>query len=699
MNRRDFIHQLSHAAAIPALMSGISWDSMAQMGESSLLGNTLSQGNILIVVLLNGGNDGLNTVIPLNMMSQLNKVRPKVIIPENKLLSLGKSDLALHPSLTGLQSLSKENRLKIIQSVGYPTPNYSHFRAMDIWQSGATASEFFSSGWIGRFLESKHPEFPQAYPNANYPHPLALEIGWNSALMFTGQHSFTSVVASNPENFYEIIGDLDVKYPSTPIGEKLSYLQLIAKQSNAYGKVMKDSYQNGKEFSFPNTNLANQFKIIARLISGGLNTRIYKVEIGGFDTHSNQVDSSDRTKGTHANLMTELNDAITTFMKSMDSINQSDRIVGMCFSEFGRTIQSNDTSGTDHGAIAPVILFGNQLDANVAGTNPVIPTNLRGQDELDLQFDFKQVYSSLISQWLGGGNAVKTLFSKEYPQISIIKDEFRDSDEDGVGDLYDKCPDTPFGTIVDITGCEVFMLPKDNFEISVASLTCQGTKNGSIQVKVKDKSYTYKIELREGTKAPQVLEISKGSAEVTIKNLGAEVYKLAITIPDKPSFQQNFELKISEPDVLKVNASIQEDSKLLQLAVSGATNYLVSINGIEKEYNAPLLNLPIESGLQDIRVKTNLACQGVFKTQLFLSETVNCFPNPTADWTNLYINGQADAIHIKVFGLNGQQLFEQRENIPNSRLVPVNLSELATGTYLLQLQNQEVQQTIKIIKI
>lgn len=200
------------------MFSGITWDNLA---SSSMLNNTLVEGNILIMVLLNGGNDGLNTVIPLNMMSQLNKVRPKVVMPENKLLSLNKSDLALHPSLIGLQNLSKENRLKIVQSVGYTNPNYSHFRSMDIIQSGALSSEFLGSGWIGRYLEKKHTGYPDAYPTSQFPHPLAVEIGWNSSLMFTGQKSFTSVVASNPENFYEIIGDFEQTYPSSPFWRKI----------------------------------------------------------------------------------------------------------------------------------------------------------------------------------------------------------------------------------------------------------------------------------------------------------------------------------------------------------------------------------------------------------------------------------------------------------------------------------------------
>ena len=678
------------------MFSGITWDNLA---SSSMLNNTLVEGNILIMVLLNGGNDGLNTVIPLNMMSQLNKVRPKVVMPENKLLSLNKSDLALHPSLIGLQNLSKENRLKIVQSVGYTNPNYSHFRSMDIIQSGALSSEFLGSGWIGRYLEKKHTGYPDAYPTSQFPHPLAVEIGWNSSLMFTGQKSFTSVVASNPENFYEIIGDFEQTYPSSPFGEKLKYVQLIAKQSNAYGKVMQTVYKKGQEFAFPNTNLGNQFKILAKLISGGLNSRIFKVEIGGFDTHGNQVDTTDRTKGTHANLLKELDEAITAFMKAMDQINQSDRILCMCFSEFGRTVGSNDTNGTDHGATAPLIFFGNRLDVSVAGTNPVIPSTYSWQEELPMQFDFKQIYTSLISQWLGGSNLISGLFSKDFPQISIIKDEFRDADEDGVGDIYDKCPDTPFGALVDINGCEIFKLPANNYEVSVSSLSCAGSNNGSIKIKIVDTNYKYQITLSNALKTLQTGSIEKGKNTLSFSNLTADTYTISILIDGKTTYQQNFECKIAEPDILKVSASIQEEQRLLSLQISGTDLYTVTINGISKDYQAENIRLPIESGPISLKVSTKYGCQRIYEQNLFLSEEVQCFPNPTRDFTKIYISGKDTEVTCTLIDATGKSHYSTVLSIDSTRLLELDLSNYPSGMYLVQLIGKTVQKTLKVMKL
>ncbi len=696
MNRRDFLHNLSHSVALPAMFSGITWDSLA---SSSMLSNTLVEGNILIMVLLNGGNDGLNTVIPLNMMSQLNKVRPKVVMPENKLLSLNKSDLALHPSLVGMQNLSKENRLKIVQSVGYTNPNYSHFRSMDIIQSGALSTEFLGSGWIGRYLEKKHPGYPDTYPTSQFPHPLAVEIGWNSALMFTGQKSFTSVVASNPENFYEIIGDFEQTYPNSTLGEKLKYVQLISKQSNAYGKVMQSVYQQGKDFAFPSTNLGNQFKILSKLISGGLNSRIFKVEIGGFDTHGNQVDTTDRTKGTHANLLKELDEAITAFMKAMDSINQSDRILGMCFSEFGRTVGSNDTYGTDHGATAPLIFFGNRLDTTVAGTNPIVPTTYSWQEELPMQFDFKQIYTSLIAQWLGGSNLIPGLFSKDFPQISIIKEEYRDSDEDGVGDLYDTCPNTPIGAIVDVNGCEIFTMPSSNYTVAVASLSCKGSNNGGINLKVVDTSFTYLVKLSNSAKVLQSGSIEKGKNSLSFTNLPADTYGLTIEIDGKTSYQQQFECKIAEPDVLKVNASISEETKLLSLRVQGADEYVVTINGVSTEYTATELKIPLETGPIKLQVSTKYGCQGVYEQSLFLSEQVACFPNPTNDWTKIYVNGSDSNISYQIIDSMGKKYLSAEHQMDSSRLIDIDLSTYPSGMYLIELTGQLVKKTLKVIKL
>ena len=207
MKRRDFLHDLSHIGVASLFANDLAFGLELQ-NNNSYLSNTMTPGKILVLVKLNGGNDGLNTVIPKNQLSNLSKARPHVYIPDNNIIDLGKNDLGLHPELTGFKSLFDEQRLKIIQNVGYETPDFSHFRSMDIWESASDYNKFVTSGWMGRYIENQHPGYPNSYPNTQYPDPLSVELG-SPSLLLTGKKSFTSFVARNPEDFREIITDFD----------------------------------------------------------------------------------------------------------------------------------------------------------------------------------------------------------------------------------------------------------------------------------------------------------------------------------------------------------------------------------------------------------------------------------------------------------------------------------------------------------
>ena len=205
MKRRSFLHKLSHAAAAPIVLPSILQSALAQ-NAGSFLSNTNDSGRILVLIKLDGGNDGLNTIIPLNQLSELNAARPHVMLPDESIIDLGYSSLGLHPELTGFKSLFDEHRLKIIQNVGYEQPDFSHFRSMDIWQSASDYDVFLNSGWIGRYIEGEHPNWPTTYPNENYPDPLSIELGGGgSSILFTGNQSFTSYLTTNPDGFHEDI--------------------------------------------------------------------------------------------------------------------------------------------------------------------------------------------------------------------------------------------------------------------------------------------------------------------------------------------------------------------------------------------------------------------------------------------------------------------------------------------------------------
>lgn len=392
---------------------------------AGLLRSKAENDKVLVLVFLQGGNDGLNTVVPLDQLSALNKVRPHVILPENKLHKLNGTSVGLHPSLSGFRELFDDGKLGIVQAVGYSDQNYSHFRSTDIWMSGSDAHELVNSGWTGRYLNTDYPGFPEGYPNETTTDPLAIEIGYGSSLLFQGPSASMSTVISNPESFYQLIGGSEEPAPDTDAGDKLKYLRLIARQSQQYGQVLKSAAEKiTSQKPFPETDLAQQLKIVSRLISGGLKTSLYMVRLGGFDTHDAQVEASDHTKGEHAELLTTLNDAVVAFLNDLEFQGVADRVVGMTFSEFGRRIVSNASLGTDHGAAAPMFLFGNKIKGGVQGNNPVISSTATHQDNLEKQFDFRQIYGSLLEQWFGTtSDAIPDVLLDSFDTIPVIGEE------------------------------------------------------------------------------------------------------------------------------------------------------------------------------------------------------------------------------------------------------------------------------------
>lgn len=402
MKRRDFLHNMAHAAAVPTIFGATASNAIANPSISKLLSQMSEEGRVLVLVFLEGGNDGLNTVIPMSELSAMNKVRPHVTLPEDKLLRLIGTDLGIHPSMVDMKSLYSEGRFGIIQNVGYPEPDFSHFRSTDIWMSGANSEEILTSGWTGRYLDQLHPDYPEAYPNDQNPHPLAIELGYGSSLLFQGESASMGMVISGPDDFHQLINNVEPEYPDTQAGEQLRYVRLIARQSQQYGDVVKRaSASAGTQLEYPETDIAQQLKIVSRLISGGLETPLFMVRLGGFDTHDMQVQPDDKVVGEHATLLRELNDGILAFMKDLEFKGTSERVIGMTFSEFGRTVTSNASNGTDHGTSGPLFLFGNAIKGGVTGSNPVVPQDATWEYDLPLEYDFRQVYGSVLEQWLG----------------------------------------------------------------------------------------------------------------------------------------------------------------------------------------------------------------------------------------------------------------------------------------------------------
>lgn len=426
MKRRDFFKQtLPASVTLPALINGFSVK--AYTGASplvqALLGVNADTDKVLVLIQLNGGNDGLNMVIPIETYSNYYNARANIAIPQNKILALnGTSKTGLHPSMTGLQTLYNEGKLAIVQAVGYPSPNFSHFRATDIWMSASDADQVVNNGWIGRYLNIEFPNYPNGYPTTQMPDPLAIQIGSVASLAFQGPNMPMAMTISDPTRFYDFLEDIADPVPATPWGKELAYIRMIMGTTEKYSLAIKAAAEKvSTQGGYPaNNDLAQQLKIVARLVKGGLKTRVYMVSTGGFDTHAGQVDSLDSTSGLHARLMAKVSDAIKSFMDDLKGLGVEDRVVGMTFSEFGRRIKSNSSLGTDHGAAAPVFVFGKNIRPGIVGVNPDIPTGTRSNDNIPFQYDFRSIYASVLKQWFCVNDAdLQTIMLKNFQDIPL----------------------------------------------------------------------------------------------------------------------------------------------------------------------------------------------------------------------------------------------------------------------------------------
>jgi uncharacterized protein (DUF1501 family) len=426
MKRRDFFRKtLPASITLPALLNGFSVKAFTNASPlvQALMGTATDTDKVLVLIQLNGGNDGLNMVIPIETYSGYYNARANIAIKQNKILPLkGTAKTGLHPSMTGMQTLYNEGKLAIIQAVGYPSPNFSHFRATDIWMTASDSDKIVNSGWVGRYLNTEFPNFPNGYPTAQMPDPLAIQIGSVASLALQGPSFPMGMTISNPEDFYDFLDDLTDPLPPTPWAKELKYIRLVMGQTEEYSKVIKAAaLKVTSQGSYPgNNDLAQQLRIVARLVKGGLKTRVYMVSTGGFDTHSNQADAADTSIGPHAKLMARVSDAIKCFMDDLKGLGVEDRVIGMTFSEFGRRIKSNSSFGTDHGAAAPVFVFGKNVRPGIIGTNPEIPTGAGGNDNVPYQYDFRTIYASLLKQWFCVKDAdLQSVMLKDFPNIPL----------------------------------------------------------------------------------------------------------------------------------------------------------------------------------------------------------------------------------------------------------------------------------------
>ncbi|HMX41981.1 MAG TPA: DUF1501 domain-containing protein, partial [Saprospiraceae bacterium] len=339
--------------------------------------------------------DGLNTVIQRGN-SQYYKLRPSIAVQENNLWMLdGQYGMPL--ATQALQALWQDGMMKVLLNVGYPEPNYSHFRSYDIVASASPSDVVVNTGWLGRFLDQEYAAFLETPPTV----PPALQIGVQADLVFRAGQANMALAVSSPQEFYQIAqtGQL---YSTDALGKtprelELAFVRQTANSAFRYAETIKNAYARGKnQVAYPTNNfLAEQLAIVAKLIKGNLGTRIFKVQIHGFDTHAQQYDF-------HLNLLQQLSAAVKAFYDDLayGSSGLEQRVLGMTFSEFGRTIYENGSLGTDHGWGTPSMLFGGGIGNGVSGAFPDL-SNPDPFTDPEFSIDFRSIYATVLGDWMG----------------------------------------------------------------------------------------------------------------------------------------------------------------------------------------------------------------------------------------------------------------------------------------------------------
>ena len=364
-------------------------------------------GNKVVVVLqLSGGNDGLNTVIPFRN-DMYYKARPILGIEKSKALGIT-DETALHPALDAFRNLYDDGSLGIINGVGYPNPDRSHFRSMDIWHAASQSDQYWNTGWVGRYLDAQ-------CKNCDKP-TQALELDDVLSLALKGENT-NGIAVKDPKRLYGTSNEAffkDVLQNHGTIAhaeQPVDYLyKTLAETLSSADYIFKQSKLHPTAASYPKTGLGNNLKTIASLIFSDINTKVYYVSLGSFDTHVNQAAQQQR-------LFTEMNDAVSAFVSDLKNNHRFEDVLLFTFSEFGRRVQQNASNGTDHGTANNMFLIGGGLQQK-GMINPM--SNLEDLEDGDLKYtvDFKNVYATILNKWLATDDT--GILGKKYDYMHFV---------------------------------------------------------------------------------------------------------------------------------------------------------------------------------------------------------------------------------------------------------------------------------------
>ena len=426
--RREFLRRAVLGGAltttVPGFLARTFAALQAEADSSPTRARTGRDSTILVLLQMAGGNDGINTVVPY-ANDFYHRARPKLAFSKENLLTLN-DELGLHSSLRGLKELYDEGNLAIIQGVGYPNPNRSHFRSTEIWQTASDSNRFERYGWVGRFFDnacsgaeptvgiSISRQMPQSFAARN-PMGVSVDNPQNYRFRATPEteaslRKLNAFQDDWEENSGGTIGALPGQ--TAHIGSALEFLERTALEAQVSSDTIRAiSSRGANAAAYPHSQLGNSLKLVAQLIAGGMHTRVFYVSQGGYDTHTNQAPAQ-------ARLLKELGDSIKAFKSDLKAQGNFSRVLLMTFSEFGRRVAENANAGTDHGAAAPLFVVGEKMKAGLCGSYPSLAPGDLFQGDLRYTVDFRSLYATILERWLHTPS--EPVLGSHYPALGLL---------------------------------------------------------------------------------------------------------------------------------------------------------------------------------------------------------------------------------------------------------------------------------------
>ncbi|MFP4844728.1 DUF1501 domain-containing protein [Winogradskyella sp. PE311] len=388
-NRRSFLQALGLTGAGTMMLGGMPLSASSDSKLAAAISNSETD-RILVIIRLKGGNDGLNTIVPLYDYDTYAANRPNIRHTQSQVTALT-PDFGFPTYMNDLLNLWDTGGMKVVHGVGYENQSQSHFAGSDIWAS-TDQTNGAQTGWLGRHFEELYPEYLINPPSV----PAAVQIGSIGNLIFEGDSNNYAFSVANPNQLEAIaqsgtVHDMS-SFPDCIYGDQLQFMRGTTNTTYQYAGTIHEAYTEGVNSSeYMDSELGQQLSIVARLIKGNLGTKVYMVTLGSFDTHANQVNN-------HRNLLIDLANSIKLFYEDLAQAGLDDKVLSMTISEFGRRIYENGSNGTDHGKAAPLMLFGPAIEGNgFVGQHPDLNES---SGNLGYTQDFREVYASILQEWL-----------------------------------------------------------------------------------------------------------------------------------------------------------------------------------------------------------------------------------------------------------------------------------------------------------